>query len=541
MYQGKFDAKRKKTSVDVQELVAQRGTAPQKKAAPVQDIPSQEEILTRKNAPKKAAPSVQEVPAKKKPPVPVQEEAPVRKGPRLGGVIFYTFYFMFILLFFVGTHLGLKWVHGWLVDYEAAQPTTKCTQVFEQLFTNPDWSALYDAAGVEDTTYEGKEHFIAYMEAKVGDSELTYMETSAGLSGDKKYIVKLGDEKLASFTLVDITRNADALVDIPDIPEWDLGAIELFYEREESFRIQKLNGHTAYVNNVPLDDSFTIQIATTLAATKYLPKGVSGVSMCTQEITGLMATPTVTIFDDKGQQMEVTYDDATKTFTERTESNTISEEEHSAALNAAKAYALFMIEESSAAKVARHFETSSNIYNIIVKSTPWMQNNNGYKFADESVTEYCRYTDDLFSAKVSMTLNVTRTDGSVKPYTVNSTLFFEKQNTGKWLAFEMTNVDVQQPVGEVRLTFKNGDTVLSSELYPTDSTELVTPMISAPEGKVFSGWVREDVDENGTKTLTVVFKPNETGFVNIPAGTALEPMTLYALFEDAPANATEGA
>ena len=59
MYQGKFDAKRKKTSVDVQELVAQRGTAPQKKAAPVQDIPSQEEILTRKNAPKKAAPSVQ--------------------------------------------------------------------------------------------------------------------------------------------------------------------------------------------------------------------------------------------------------------------------------------------------------------------------------------------------------------------------------------------------------------------------------------------------------------------------------------------------
>ena len=140
-----------------------------------------------------------------------------------------------------------------------------------------------------------------------------------------------------------------------------------------------------------------------------------------------------------------------------------------------------------------------------------------------------------------MTLNVTRTDGSVKPYTVNSTLFFEKQNTGKWLAFEMTNVDVQQPVGQVRLTFKNGDSVLSSELYPTDATELVPPMISAPEGKVFSGWVREDVDENGTKTLTVVFMPNETGFVPISAGTTLEPMTLYALFEDAPANATEGA
>ena len=97
----------------------------------------------------------------------------------------------------------------------------------------------------------------------------------------------------------------------------------------------------------------------------------------------------------------------------------------------------------------------------------------------------------------------------------------------------MTNVDVQQPVGEVRLTFKNGDTVLSSELYPTDSTELVTPMISAPEGKVFSGWYKEDVDANGVKTLTLVFGPGENGQVTVAEGYTLEPMTLFALFEDA--------
>lgn len=571
MYQGKFDAKRKKASVDAQELVAQRNAAPKKKEAPVK-ASADEELLTRKKAAaQKEAPAAEEAPVKKKAPaaeapakksapkkdVPAAEEAPVKKkskkeapaveetpkrrGPRVGGVIFYTFYFMFILLFFVAVFFALQWVQDWLVDYEAAQPTAKCTQVFEQLFTDPDWDALYDAAAIEDTPYEGKEAFVAYMEDKVGNTKLTYMETSAGLSGDKKYIVKLGEEKIASFTLVDKAKSDSALAEITDLPQWELGSIELFYERTESYRIQKLDDHTVYVNDVALDDSYTIQKATT-AAEKYLPDGITGVWMCTQEITGLMSTPTVTIFDDKGQQMEVTYDEATRTFTERTEANTISEDEETVALNAAKAYALYMIEKASRAQVAKYFDTSSDIYSIIVKSDVWtVQDNNGYEFADETVSDYCRYADDLFSARVSMKLNVTRKDGTIKEFTVDSTLFFELQSTGKWLAYEMTNVDVQAPVGQVRLTFMNGDTVLSSDFYNTNITQLTTPVVSVPEGKVFTGWVREDVAEDGTTTLTVVFSPDETGYVPIPSGTTLEPMTLYALFEDAPTAATEGA
>ena len=79
---------------------------------------------------------------------------------------------------------------------------------------------------------------------------------------------------------------------------------------------------------------------------------------------------------------------------------------------------------------------------------------------------------------------------------------------------------------------------------------LVWFIATVPEGKVFSGWVRETINEDGSTTLTVMFEPDpETGKVSIPEGTVLEPMVLYALFEDAadvaaetPApDATEGA
>ena len=540
MYQGKFDSKNKKTAVDVSQLVAQRNSAPsqeQPQRQPVRENlprtnPARTQQPTRQQNVRQSQPTRQ--PSGKRPPVTQTVPEKHRKGPRLGGVIFYTLYFMFILVFFVATFFGLQWLQGWLADYQAAQPTTKSQEVFDQLFSHPDWGALYDAAGIEDTPYEGKEQFVSYMENKVGDATLTFKETSAGLSGDKKYFVLLGDEKIASFTLSGQTAA------ITDIPDWKLGGVELFFDRSETFYIQNVDGHTVEVNGVPLDDSHVIQIATTAAAER-LPIGVTGTSTCTQEISDLMAVPTVTIFDKSGKSMEVSYDAETHTFTEQTEANTISDSEREAALNAAKTNCLFMIEKASKADIAKYFDTSSDVYSVIVNlGNLWVQDNNGYRFTKEEVSDYARYSDDLFSAHVVLNLNVTRKDGTTKDFGYDQTLFFRKQDTGKWLVYDATNADVNAPVGKVRLTFMNGDTVLSSEFVKTDATELDTPLVSAPEGKVFIGWYRIDKYDNGT-TYTMAFDPDENGHVTIPNGTTLEPMTLYALFETpSGTDATEG-
>ena len=520
MYQGKFDNKNKKTSVDVHELVAQRNAAPEKKRKSAAPAPApQQEVPAKKQ--KKAAPQppvVEEVPEKKQ-----------KKGPRMGGVIFYTFYFMFILLFFAASFLGLKWLQGWLVDYEAAQPTVKCQEVFEELFADPDWGRLYEMAGIEDGLFEGKDAFVSYMENKVGGEELTYMETSAGLSGDKKYVVQLGKEKLATFTLEGEQEF------ITDIPDWKLGTVELFLTRDGSVRIQKVDGHTVFVNGVALDDSYTIQIASTTAE-DYLPIGLTGARMCTQEVTGLMAEPTVTVVDNAGNAMNVTYDEAAGCYVELTETNTMPDEHKELALEAVKTYCKWMIEEvNSRATIAKYFDPSSDEYKDIVsvQYERWMQDHNGYKFTNESVTGYTMYDGRIFSVRVALSLNVTRTDGSVKEYAFDQALFFTQKENGSWLCYEMTNKDVSQPRGEVRLTFMDGDEVLTTGFYDTDASNLTAPVLSAPEGKVFAGWGLKGVDENGRNTLTIVFQPDAEGKVVIPEGTILEPMVLYAYFQDA--------
>lgn len=533
MYQGKFDKKTKQTSVDVHELVTQRNAANAKAAS--SGRPAQSTAPARNAAPaRKAAPAKTEAAVKasskkssaKKQPVVEEEEIPEKKrrGPRLGGVIFYTLYFLFIFLFFIATFIGMKWLSGWLNDYEAAQPTIKSEEVFEYLFGDPDWAALYDAAGVEDTQYEGKEEFVSYMENKVGESRLEFFETSAGLTTDKKYVVKLGSEKIATFTLT-----GGSLLKT-DIPDWQLGSVELFYAREESFLINSTDGYTTYVNGVALDDSFTIQIATTKADSTqdFLPAGVSSAKTCVQKIDGLMAVPTVTVKNASGEDVEVSYDEETRTFTAAFNGLAMSDNIKELALNTLKVYAEYGINEASGNDLSKYFDPKGDAYKGITGTDRgWTKKNNGYSFTNESVTGYSAYSDSLFSVYASADMTIKLTDGGTQEKDIHATLLFQKQN-GSWKVIRMTNADVSEPVGKVRITFVNEDTVISSEFYDTDASRVDPPELSVPEGKKFVGWLNKDAAE-----WYLVFAPDESGVVTIPAGTTLEPMTVYAHFEDA--------
>ena len=165
---------------------------------------------------------------------------PRRQKPRSkkGTIIFYSIYAAFIVIFFAAILLVMEPLRDWLIKYEASQPNHKRDQVFAELFEDPDWENIYRLAEVEDTDFENSRSFAACMESLVGDSELTCLETSAGLSGDKKFIVKLGDKKVASFSLI---GGADSQT---DIPQWELGKVEVFFARTESVLIDRLPGQT---------------------------------------------------------------------------------------------------------------------------------------------------------------------------------------------------------------------------------------------------------------------------------------------------------
>lgn len=548
MYQGKFDAKARGQQAPAETLdniIRQRAEGDAAKAAKKASRPAAPE-QPRRSAPrpqrplspseqsaaalsaKKPAPSR---PAKKQTEVEVVRQQ--RRGPRLGGIIFYTIYFLMIFVFFIGVFVTLNWLNGWLKDYEAAQPTVKCQQVFDQLFGNPDWAQLYRLAGDPtgtgtnkyDTQFEGVDAYVTYMNEKVAGQPLNFVETSAGISGNKKFIVRLGTEKVATFTL---NGHGEKITDIPD---WQLGAVEIFVNRQESIKIRKLENHVAYVNNQPLDDSYTIQIASTKADESLAPENRVRTSI--QEVSGLLTTPELLVYDQTGAPIEVRYNPDSGMFEEQTAAIAMTEDQRTAVFGALEAYAGFMINASgSRAALAKYFDGGSQTYNDIIKmgGELWMNTDYGHTFLNQELLGYTKHSDDLFTVRASMTMHVKCKDGTEKDYDVCQSMYFTNKN-GKWVCTEMTNEDITAPVGEVRLTFCDAaGNVLSSDFYSTASQLITAPTIQAPAGKVFSGWSTVETNAEGQKTWNLMFQPDENGNITLSSSYNLVPMVLYPLF-----------
>lgn len=443
-----------------------------------------------------------------------------------GTKIFYWAYAGGIAVFFIIMACILSPLRDWLVKYEASQPNYKRDQLYQELFADPDWEHIYTLAGVEGTRFDNKETFAAYMEQLVGDQELTCLETSAGLSGDKKFIIKLKDQKIAAFTL---TGGADKDT---EIPQWQLGRVEVFFSGDKNVIVEKLPGQTVYINGVALDDSYTIRTLSTVAE-NYLPEGVHGFQLTYQKVTGLLTEPEVVVKDALGNSTTLTKDPESGIYKQALPSQQATEEEKRLALTAVQAYAKYMIRKVDIGEIGKYFDSKSDIYNTIAKSeVGWMQSYSSFDFSEASYSNYYRYSDTLFSIYVDVTLNVHRNNGSIKEYDLSNTLFFTKDSNGKWLVTEMTNLDVQTTREQVRLTFMDGDQVLSDAMVDKDTKKVTLPNVEIPAGQTLS-WVKQEDNGNGEVTLTVVFTHTEAGEIYLPESYSLEPMTLHTLFEEA--------
>ena len=448
-----------------------------------------------------------------------QRKKPVSKG----SIVFYCIYVLLIVAFFIGMSYAMGLLNDWLVSFEASQPETKSQEVFEQLFADPDWEKLYEMAGFQDTLFESKDSYAAYMENKVGNQKLTYAKTSAGLTGGHKYIIKLGDENLGTFTL------QNNVVGELEIPDWKLDTVELFMARLADVTIRTQPGHIVSINGIAMSENYIVATTSTVLE-DYAPEGYHGDRSVTYYTDGLLMAPEVTITDENGNQLECAYDAETGIYYEVLPQKTeISTDQYNAVVNATKSYAKHMI-GATGAKLSSYFNTSSDLYKSITSNELWFKGYKGYTFSKETVSEFRSYSDNMFSARIQITLNVERSNGTIKEFDIDHTFFAKKNADGVWKVFDMTNIDLQKEISEVRLTFKNGTEVIHQDMYNAHSTTLTTPVVTVPEGQTFLGWFCETHDENGDTTLTLMFQPDENGNVTLPHGYVLEHMVLIARF-----------
>lgn len=450
---------------------------------------------------------------------------PKRRGPTKGTLLFYAAYLAAILLFFICLTIGMIFAKNWLADFQASQPDTASRQVFADLFEQPDWGELYLLANPGSTNEKAVAAYIAHMTEQVGSDKLSFVETSGGTSV-KKYYVLHGRQVVAAFSIAPVT-GADGS------DQWQFDNVEVYFNwacnLTYSILVQPGCVVTANGEKLGEDDIFR-KIST--KADEYLPSGVRGYQMVEYQVNGLEAKPEISVVDAKGNPVELTFNESAKSFTQvLPDAPTITDEQSKLIRNTAEAYAKFII-AGGTTEMRKYFDSNSAIYKTITGGMIIRQSFTKYEFTSCEITDYYRYSDTVFSAKIKLITTVHSTKYGVQDKEVDSTFIFKKAN-GKWVVHDMLNLDIQEQVQTVRVTFQNaaGDE-LSSKLVEVGSPLLTAPSVTAPAGKVFKGWQEKRIDEQGNINLVdAVYPVNDSNAVSI--SKLANPMILVPVFEDA--------
>lgn len=469
--------------------------------------------------------------------------AKVFKKPRRSTVIFYAVVLVVIVAFFLFMSGLMGKLKAHLEKYQDSHINTQYRLVFEEHFGSPDWGALYDEAGLQDTAFEGKQAFIDYMQAKVGDEKLICFLESNGTDG-KKCPVYLGDEKIGAFYMASHPEAepdkdpwyykipfAKSLVSKLKVQSWHYDGLTLNApKRELSVTVTTEGDRIVYINGVALTGEQLISTTATKAE-NYLPEGLHGMRRQSFYQDGFLVKPVVTVTDLAGNPIQVA-EEAPGVYTEVFAGQESEKEIEDFVVAAAKTYCQYMIQATGAGSLRAYYDTSTQAYRNIIHSELWMQKYSGYRFGEAKVSSFYRYSDDLVSARITMTLYIKRGDGTEKEHPLDTTFLMQKNASGQYRIIDTNNMELQQTSTLVRLRFFVDGELVESAMVDAASTQLTLPQVDAPEGKTFTGWYRSALGADGKQTLSLVFLPKDgENTVYIPSDTDLTAMDLQARFE----------
>lgn len=384
--------------------------------------------------------------------------------------------------------------------------------IFQSLFAEPDWAAIYQRAGEQASKFENANAFASHMQSLVGEAALTWQQVYTDQPDTHRYLVYAQDTKIAAYT-------------VTGGPEWALDDLELFYQPSLSVTVEARPEHTVYINGVALDDGYTIRTAETLAE-QYLPEGIHGYRRKWQRVDNLLAEPEITVLDETGAPVELERDGETgiyRIFEQPAAQMTEAEAE--LAREAAIADAKYAIGAMSGTQLKSYFDETSALYKLLVTNPRNLQKYTSSSIDEKTmeVSDFVRYSDTVFSVNVKLTQKIIRTTGTLKVYHLDKTYFFTLTDNG-YRVTAYTNEDVTAAVEQARLTFLCDDGQ-RDVMVNGDAHAVSTPAVTAPAGKEFLGWATRTETEDGSVTMTVRVLPDGT-LLGTP-----EPMTLWPVYQ----------
>ncbi len=352
--------------------------------------------------------------------------------------LFYIIYFSILGLCVIALIIGLLMLRSWLADYEASQPKCVADEVFDKYFKNPDLDILSAECPECLPKFETHDTVAAAFAEMIAAGDIKY---SSAVSDNtvKKYIVKSGDTKFASFSLEMSGEKSKYGNDIYKLTE-----VELYFGFKKAITVMIPQGSTLSINGITADNSYVTESGITRDVEMKIDDDIPTVQVSeaydTYVIGGLNAEPQVTVVCADGRELGVKYDTEQSCYCSQSGIRPIFSDELAAQYtdmikDFATKYAAFTQNDGRFTSFSKYLDQSSELYgNIKSMANYWVLDHNGYDFEDVNVRNFYQYADGTISCRISFT-HVLHMKGKDDFRDFFDTTYFMRSVNGQYLVY----------------------------------------------------------------------------------------------------------
>lgn len=302
---------------------------------------------------------------------------------------FYKIYFSAILIFLLLLVVGIIVLFCWLKSFEKSQPTTIVNTVITEYLQQGKITELQKDFDLEISEFETEDNLKTVLGDAIKDKKLTAAHSSIKPEGvDQSFIIKADDGKVLNVYLKKHKIGKG----------YDIAYVELSKSILKTAEVIMPKGTALTINGVEVpndlcEDNEFPSLPSTVDVKTLTPTQ-------TVKVTGLLVTPEVKATLN-GKEVEVLADEDKFTVTEPIDA-TIEEKVKTISENAAVAYAAYMQRDGSFGALSQYCDSSTPFYKNVASSlVQFVKSHNGYKNENMSITSLTKYSDSLYSCRVS--------------------------------------------------------------------------------------------------------------------------------------------
>lgn len=320
-----------------------------------------------------------------------------------------------------------------LAAYESTRPNHAAENVFNKYFATLDFAGFMKAVSPDESLFESAENINNSAKEKFDSSKFEYFAVASDSEDLEQYAVVVDNQRIAYFTLKESAKTAKY-----GFKYYELYSGEMFAAPYGKAIIRVPQGYTLKLNGTKVGDGYITAKDIKSDSCNYVTEPVQGILYTEYTVGGLFAEPEITVEAPDTTAVEVKYDKMEEVYTASVKyDDKLKEEQSDLVIDAVTAYTAYMSKDGSFDAIAKYLDKGTKIYEKVRRAeVEWVRDHYSFKITDKKASEFYRFSDDVFSCRVTMKETLKRHGYEDYVENIDVILYLHKKN-GKFLIYDI--------------------------------------------------------------------------------------------------------